>query len=193
MTIQEKLQQDLKDAMKAKDQQRVNTIRNARAALQRAQQDAQKERYDTARRDIEARGLSDREEDADAAGLTPLARALQEMQVADEPLDEEEQQQVITREVKRRREAAEMYAQAGQSERQQQEEAEAHILEAYLPAQLGADDLRPQVAAIINELGLRGPAAMGRLMPVLLERFKGRADGRLLSQIARELLSGASA
>jgi hypothetical protein len=56
---------------------------------------------------------------------------------------------------------------------------------------MSAEELRPEVAAVIAELGLSGPAAMGKLMPVLVERFKGRADGRLLSQTARELLSGA--
>jgi hypothetical protein len=53
---------------------------------------------------------------------------------------------------------------------------------------LSTDELRPQVAALIAELGLSGPAAMGKLMPTLIERFKGRAEGRDLSQVARELL-----
>ncbi len=51
------------------------------------------------------------------------------------------------------------------------------------------DELRPQVAALIDELGLSGPQAIGKLMPQLMERFKGRAEGRVLSQLARELLS----
>jgi hypothetical protein len=46
------------------------------------------------------------------------------------------------------------------------------------------------VADLIAELGLSGPSSMGKLMPALMERFKGRAEGRLLSQVARELLAG---
>jgi len=42
---------------------------------------------------------------------------------------------------------------------------------------------------VIAELGVSGPSAMGKVMPVLLERFKGRAENRILSQVARELLS----
>jgi hypothetical protein len=188
MTLEEQLQHDLKQAMKTRDQQRADVIRTLRAALQRAQSDAEKARYDAARQEIEAQGLSNREEDANEAGLTPLARALETIEIARGPLSEDEQQAVIAREVKRRREAAAMYQQAGKTAQYEQEEAEAQILETYLPQQLSEDELRPQVAAIIAELGVSGPAAMGKVMPVLMERFKGRADGKLLSQLAREQL-----
>jgi hypothetical protein len=43
---------------------------------------------------------------------------------------------------------------------------------------------------VIDELGVQGPADMGKLMPVLMERFRGQAEGRMLSQLARELLAG---
>lgn len=129
MTIQERLQADLKEAMKAKERLRVQIIRDARAALQRAQQDADKARYDAVRAEIVASGLSDNPADADESGRTPLSRALDEMQIEPVPLTEEEQQDVLAREVKRRRDAAETYAQAGQTERQQQEESEAQVLE----------------------------------------------------------------
>lgn len=188
MTLEEQLQHDLKHAMKARDRQRADVIRTLRAALHKAQSDAEKARYDAARQEIEAQGLSNREEDADEAGLTPLARALEDIQITRGPLSEAEQQAVIAREVKRRREAAAMYQQAEKTSQYEQEEAEARILEAYLPQQLSADELRPQIAAIIAELGVSGPAAMGKVMPVLMARFKGRAEGKVLSQLAREQL-----
>lgn len=182
MTLQEQLQQDMKAAMKAGDKLRVEVLRGARAALQSAQQEADKQRYDAAVRDIDAR-----------PGMDSATReaALATLRLVPVALDEAAQQAVLTREVKRRREAASMYQQAGQVERQEQEEAEARILEGYLPQQLSADELRPQIAAIIAELGMSGPAALGKLMPVLMERFKGRAEGRVLSQLARELLTHA--
>src|SRR5690606_11771937 len=108
---------------------------------------------------------------------------------AHEPLDPAAQEAVIAKEVKRRREAAEMYQKGGRPELAAKEDAERAILESYLPKMLSAEELRPEVAAIIGELGLSGPAAMGKLMPVLIERFKGRAESRTLSQVARELLA----
>lgn len=180
MLLQEQLQQDLKTAMKAGDRLRVEVIRGARAALQNARLEADKQRYDAAVREIDAR-----------VGNDSVAReaALATLKLDPVLLDEEAEQAVLAREVKRRREAAQIYEQAGQVERQEREEAEARILESYLPQQLSADELRPQIAAIIAEQRLSGPAALGKLMPQLMEQFKGRAEGRLLSQLARELLS----
>lgn len=180
MSIEERLQQDLKTAMRAKERLRVDVIRMARAALQSAQQAESKQRYDEAVRAIEAQHADNEEE---------RAAALEAIEVPAKLLDDEAEQAVIRREIKRRREAAELYAQAGQTDSQEQEQAEAAILEEYLPRQLTADELRPQVVALIAELGLSGPGDMGKAMPALLERFKGQADGRVLSQLAREALS----
>lgn len=187
MTLQEQLQQDLKTAMKARDRLRTEVIRGARAALQSAQQEADKQRYDAARREAPDAPVS--EEGEEGEGQAPASCVFDDMKAISVPLTEEEQQAVIAREVKRRREAAALYQQAGQAERAEQEEAEAVILEGYLPQKLSAEELRPQVEAVVAELGVSGPAAMGKVMPVLVERFKGRADGRLLNQLAREVLN----
>lgn len=180
MTISERLVADLKAAMKAGDKARVEAIRSARAALQNAQLDAAKQKYDAAAREVEARFAGDaagREAALAAIGADPHGA-----------LPPEAQEAVIAKEIKRRHEAAEMYHKGGRAELAAQEEAEAAVLQAYLPKMLSADELRPEVAAVIAELGLRGPADMGKLMPVVIERFKGRAEGRTLSQVARELL-----
>lgn len=180
MTIQERLQADLKEAMRAGDRQRLEVIRGARAALQNAQLDAAKSLYDTAARAIEQQYADD-----------PAARDEALAQIKADPhapLDEATQEAVIAREIKRRRDAVEIYRKAGREDRAAEEEREAAILEAYLPEQLSAEELRPLVKTLIDELGMSGPAAMGKLMPVLMEHFKGRAEGRMLSQIARELL-----
>lgn len=181
MTISERLQDDLKTAMRAGDKARVETIRGARAALQSAQLEAAKQKYDAAARTIEAEHAGDQ-----AAREAALAAISADPH---EPLDPERQAAVIAKEIKRRQEAAEMYHKGGRAELAAKEEAELAVLQAYLPAMLSADELRPEVAALIAELGLSGPSSMGKLMPALLERFKGRAEGRTLSQVARELLT----
>ncbi len=180
MSIQERLQADLKEAMRSGDKLRLDVIRVARAALQSAQLEAAKQAYDAAARDIEERLAHDQQaRDAALAAITADPHT---------PLDDAAQEAVIAKEVKRRRDAADAYRKAKREDLAATEEQEAQILETYLPQQLSAEELRPQIAAIIAEQGFSGPAAMGKLMPVLMERFKGRAEGRLLSQIARELL-----
>jgi uncharacterized protein YqeY len=181
-TINEQLNADLKTAMKAGEKVRVETIRTIRAALQSAQLEAAKQRYDAEVKAIEAKYAAD-----PAAREAALAAISAD---AHTPLDDTAAQAVISKEIKRRRESAEMYHKGNRPELAAKEEAEIAVLEAYLPAMLSAEELRPAIAALITELGVSGPAAMGKLMPVLMERFKGQAEGRLLSQIARELLAG---
>lgn len=183
MSISERLTADLKEAMKAGEKARVEAIRSARAAIQSARLAAAKEKYDAAARAIEAQHAGDQ-----AAREAALA-AISADSHAD--LDQAAEEAVVAKEIKRRHEAAEMYHKGGRPELAAKEEAEAVLLQAYLPTMLSADELRPEVAAVIAELGLSGPAAMGKLMPALLERFKGRAESRTLSTLARELLSGA--
>jgi uncharacterized protein len=181
MTISERLADDLKTAMRAGDRPRVEAIRGARAAIQSAQLAAAKEKYEAAARVIEAELAHDhaaREAALAAISADPHA-----------PLGQEGEEAVIAKELKRRAEAAEMYRKGGREELAAKEEAEAAVLRAYLPAMLDADELRPQIAALIAELGLSGPSGMGKLMPVLQERYKGRAENRTLSALARELLS----
>lgn len=182
MSIQERLTSDLKDAMRGGDKARVDVIRTTRAALQSAQLEGAKQRYDAAARAIEA-------QHADDAGVRDAALAAISAD-AHAALDEPSAEAVIAKEIKRRRDAAEIYRKASREDLAGAEDAEAAILEGYLPTQLSIDELRPAVAALIAELGLSGPSSMGKLMPALMERFKGRAEGRLLSQVARELLAG---
>lgn len=178
MTIEERLQTDLKDAMRSGDKFRVQVIRSARDALQKARLERVKQQYDA---QVAAGEVSETE-----TGSGSSESVHQQI-----TLDAEAQEAVIAKEIKRRRESADIYHKAGRTDRADEEEAEARILEGYLPQQLGADDVRPLIGEVIAELGIHGPSAMGKLMPVLMERFKGRADGRMLSQIARELLQEA--
>jgi hypothetical protein len=96
---------------------------------------------------------------------------------------------VIRREVRRREDALEMIRQAGRDELAEEEIAELDILRAYLPRLLGAEEVRAVAQEAIAEVGASSPADMGKVMQVLMPRLKGTADGRLVNQIVRELLS----
>jgi hypothetical protein len=165
MTLQDQLKNDMKDAMRSRDEVRLGVIRMALAALQQAQMTKVKAEFD-------------RVGEAGAAGVD---RAM--------PLSETEMQAVVSKEIKRRRESAELYTKGNRPELAAQEENEATILASYLPKQLSAEELRPLVAAIIGELGVKGPADQSKLMPVLMQRLKDRAEGRTINQVARELLA----
>lgn len=167
MNLQERIQQDVKNAMRSGDKARVSVLRMALASLKNAQIQMAKDAYDATADD----------QQQTVASASPAS------------LSEEAMQEAVAREVKRRRDAEDAYRQANREDLAKQEASEAVILEEYLPQKLSADELRPLIQATIGELGVSGMADMGKVMPVLMQEYKERADGRLISQIAREVLS----
>ena len=97
---------------------------------------------------------------------------------------------VLRRERKRRLEAAEQFRGGGRPELAEQEEAEAKIIEGYLPAELDDSELDAMVAAAIAETGASGPKDMGQVMKAVMARAGGRADGKRASTRVREALQG---
>ncbi|MGO9216972.1 MAG: GatB/YqeY domain-containing protein [Streptosporangiaceae bacterium] len=103
-------------------------------------------------------------------------------------LSDDEVVTVLTKEAKRRREAAEAFAAAGRTEQASAERAEGEVLGAYLPAQLGDDEIAALVTAGIEQTGATGMGAMGQVMKVVTPQTTGRADGgRVAAEVRRQL------
>ena len=105
-------------------------------------------------------------------------------------LDDDAVISVIGTLVKQRREAAQMYRDNQRPELAAKEEAELAVLQDYLPAQLSEAELRKIVAAVIAETGVSSIKELGKVMPLVIARTKGAADGKLVSQLVREQLAG---
>ena len=103
-------------------------------------------------------------------------------------LGDDEVLRVIAKEAKKRKEAATAYSEAGRGELVAQEEAELAILEEYLPAQLGDDELRALVAAAIDETGATGMPQMGQVMRAAQAMVAGRADAGRVAALVKESL-----
>jgi uncharacterized protein len=147
MTLSARIESAMRDAMRARDEQRTQTLRMAMAAAHN-------------QRIARGRELTD-----------------------DEIVD------VLTRQVKQRRESIEMYRDAGREERAAAEEAEAAILAEFLPQQLSLDEIEAMAREAIAAVGATGPADLGRVMGALSPRTRGRADGKVVSDTVRRLLS----
>jgi uncharacterized protein YqeY len=178
MNLQEQLQQDMKTAMRAGEKQRLLVIRMALGALKNAQLALVEAEYS------KAVAAAPKTVSADGQLLAPEISLDRNI-----PLSEPMMQETLAKEVKRRHDAAELYRKGGREELAAQEEAEAAILAEYLPRQLTVEELRPLLVAAISELGAGSIADMGKVMPKLVQQFKDRADGRMISQLAREILS----
>ena len=148
MSLKDQLVSDMKEAMKAKQAERLSTIRQLRSAVKNKEIELGKE------------------------------------------LEDEAVISVIGTLVKQRREAAQMYRDNQRLEFAEKEEAELKVLQGYLPAQLGEAELRDIVTAVIAEVGASSPKDMGKVMPQVMARTKGAADGKLVNQLVREQLSG---
>ena len=108
---------------------------------------------------------------------------------AGEELDQEASLAVVSTQAKRRRESIEEFRKAGRQDLVEQEEAELAVLAVYLPQPLSRDEIIEAVRRVIEETGAVGAKDLGKVMPVLMQQFQGRADGREVNQVVRELLS----
>ena len=150
MSLQERLIDDMKAALKAGDALRLSVIRLLRSEL----------------RNMEiAKGA---------------------------PLTDDEIIQGVVREAKRRREAIEQFQKAGRADLVEKETAELKVLSQYLPEQLDEAEIVGIAQEVISELQATSKADKGKVMGTLMQRVRGRADGRLVNQIVDRLLASSS-
>jgi uncharacterized protein YqeY len=96
---------------------------------------------------------------------------------------------VLQRERKRRVEAADAYRDAGRTDLAESETREAELISGYLPEQLGDDELRAIVGDVVAESGATSPREMGKIMSQVMPKVQGRADGKRVSALVKELLT----
>jgi uncharacterized protein YqeY len=96
---------------------------------------------------------------------------------------------VLQRERKRRMESAEAYREAGRDDLAGKEEREAAVIDEYLPEQISDDELRRIAGDVVAASGASSPKEMGKVMAEVMPQVKGRADGKRVSAVVKELLS----
>ncbi len=90
---------------------------------------------------------------------------------------------------KQRRDSLDIYEQQGREDLASIERVELKHIEEFLPAQMSEEEVADRIKTIIADLGVSGPAAMGKVMPLAMGQLGGQADGKLISKIVKELLS----
>lgn len=96
---------------------------------------------------------------------------------------------VIAKEMRQRQESIEAFKKGNRADLIAQEETELAILSTYLPRQMTRDEIIAEACRVIAELGAKGPADKGKVMPKLIAQLKGKADGREINAVVTELLS----
>jgi uncharacterized protein len=121
--------------------------------------------------------------------LRLLLAAVQQVEVDERrSLSDDDVAAIIARQAKQLRESISDAEKAGRSEMAAAAAAELAIVESYLPQMLDRATVRARAAQVIEELGVSDPKEMGRVMSRLMAEMKGQADGRLVTEVVRELL-----
>ncbi len=97
---------------------------------------------------------------------------------------------IIAKEAKLRHESIAEFEKGGRQDLADRAKAELQVLLAYLPEQLSREEIEAKARQIIEEVGATGLAQMGQVMRRLMPLTQGKADGKLVSQVVREILAG---
>ncbi len=97
---------------------------------------------------------------------------------------------IIGKEAKLRHESIAQFESGGRQDLVDRAKAELQILLAYLPEQLSREEIEAKARQIIEEVGATSPAQMGQVMRQLMPLMQGKADGKFVSQVVKELLAG---
>jgi uncharacterized protein YqeY len=146
MSLEEKINADIKTAMLARDQNKLEALRGIKSAILLLKTSPE--------------------------GLTPEteSKALQKM-------------------VKQRKEAGDIYKTQNRPELAEVELFQASVIETYLPKLMGEDEVRKELQAIIQSVGAAGPGDMGKVMGVATKQLAGKAEGKMISSLVKELLT----
>ncbi|HRI19898.1 MAG TPA: GatB/YqeY domain-containing protein [Panacibacter sp.] len=101
----------------------------------------------------------------------------------------ETEQKMLQKMMKQRKDSLEIYQQQNRADLAQKELEEMAVIEKFMPAQMTEAELKEAVSRIITEVGASSPADMGKVMGVATKQLTGKADGKTISAVVKELLS----
>lgn len=149
MSLKQQIDTDIKNAMKAKNKEELQTLRSIKSMILLAESE----------------------------------------KGAVENLSEDAEMKLLMKAAKQRKESAETYKQNGRDELAQAELFELDVIERYLPKQMSEQELRSNLEDIINKVGASGPQDMGKVMGVATKELAGKADGKMISQLVKQILA----
>jgi uncharacterized protein YqeY len=110
------------------------------------------------------------------------------LKTSPEGLTEDSVNKALQKEVKKRKESAEIYKSQNRADLEGEEMFQAAVIEAYLPKQMGEDDIKVELVKIIASVGASGPGDVGKVMGAASKAFAGKADNKIVSALVKQLL-----
>jgi len=149
MALEDKVMEDLKNAMRAKDEAALRTLRAIKAAI-----------------------IIEKTAEG-ASGV----------------ISEATETKMLQKLAKQRRDSLEIFEKQNREDLASKEREELAIIERFLPKQMSADELKVEVKAIIDQVGAKSPADMGKVMGVASKQLAGKADGKAISEMVKQILA----
>jgi uncharacterized protein len=149
MALEQQIMAEMKDAMKAKNEAVLRSLRAIKAEIIKAKTDP------------------------GAGG----------------EIDEATEQKFLQKMMKQRRDSFDIFTQQGRLDLAAKEKEEMEVIEKFLPKQLSEEDIKKEVASIIAQTGASSPADMGKVMGLASKQLAGKADGKTISSIVKEMLA----
>ena len=144
--------------------------------------------FETINTDIKNAMLAKEKEKLEALRAVKAAFMLAKTEKTDSELTEDKEITIIQKLVKQRLDTAEIYKQNNRPELAKKEEAEAKIISVYLPKQLSEEEITTEVKAIIEQTGASSMKDMGKVMGIASKKLAGKADGKIISGIVKQML-----
>ena len=104
-------------------------------------------------------------------------------------LKEDDEVKLLQKLVKQRKDSLEIFQRQNRADLAQKEQEEIEVIEKFLPKQLSVEELKVEVSKIIAGVGASSPADMGKVMGAATKQLAGKADGKTISALVKELLS----
>jgi len=149
MSLEAKVMDELKNAMRAKDEAALRTLRAIKAAI-----------------------IIEKTAEGATGEIT-----------------EAQEQKMLQKLAKQRRDSLDIFEKQGREDLAGKEREELGIIEKFLPKQMSAEELQAEVKAIIDQVGAKSPADMGKVMGVASKQLAGKADGKAISETVKTLLA----
>jgi len=149
MSLEQKVMADLKNAMLAKDEKSLRSLRAIKAALINLKT---------------SEGFSGE-------------------------VKEDDEIKLLQKLVKQRKESLEIYEKQSRNDLAEKEKEEIEVIEKFLPMQLTEDELKKAITSIIHEMGATSPADMGKVMGMANKQLGGKADGKTIAAIVKNILA----
>lgn len=104
-------------------------------------------------------------------------------------LTEEVEMKLLTKAAKQRKDSIDVFEQQGRDDLASKEKSELEVIEEFLPKQLSEEEVEQEVKKVIEQVGAVGPKDMGKVMGAATKKLAGKADGKMISSLAKKLLS----